>query len=321
MQSDLALTIAGFLTASSLVVMVYLLLSGRKDRVDERLEGLGDTGAPLENVFEKGATTTSAAAGRKEASPIDRWTSRRMRQVEKKQGLRDRMTQAGLYDSKATVLFVTLRLVLALSPTVLGFLAAQAGMVTMTQGLGIGVLAGLFGTLAPSFWLDHIKRARQTKIRRALPDALDVLVVCLEGGLSLSGSFSRVARELSTAHPMLAVELQIVERQTQMGRTIGEAIREFAGRFDLEELRSMASVIGQAERLGTSVVTALEVFAETLRLRRSQRAEEMAQKASVKLLFPTLLFIFPGIFVVILGPAAIQVYHVLIQGVMKDIAF
>ncbi len=319
MQPDLALTIAGFLTASSLVVMVYLLFSGRKDRVDERLEGLGDTGAPSESAFEKGAVATSAAAGRKAAAPIERWTSRRMRQVEKKQGLRERMTQAGLYESKATALFVGLRLVLALSPALLGFLAAKAGMVTMTQGLGIGALAGVFGTLAPSFWLDHVKRARQTKIRRALPDALDVLVVCLEGGLSLSGSFSRVARELATAHPMLAIELQIVERQTQMGRTIGEAVREFAGRFDLEELRSMASVIGQAERLGTSVVTALEVFAETLRLRRSQRAEEMAQKASVKLLFPTLLFIFPGIFVVILGPAAIQVYHVLIQGVMKDV--
>ena len=206
-------------------------------------------------------------------------------------------------------------MVLLVGPAGLGLTAGSMGLMTMTQGLVFGGLAGVFGTLAPSFWLDHVKNSRQTQIRRALPDALDVLVVCLEGGLSLTGSFSRVARELVTAHPMLAVEFQIVERQAQMGRTIGEAVRELANRFDLEELRSMASVIIQAEKIGSSVVTALDVFATTLRQRRSQRAEEMAQKAAVKVLFPTVLFIFPGIFVVLLGPAAIQIYTTLMPAV------
>ena len=110
------------------------------------------------------------------------------------------------------------------------------------------------------------------------------------------------------------MEIKIAERQMQMGRSAAEAIRGIADRFDLEELRGMASVVKQAERVGSSVATALEVFAETLRLKRQQRAEEMAAKAAVKMLFPTLLCIFPAIFVVILGPAAIQIYEKLVLG-------
>jgi tight adherence protein C len=107
----------------------------------------------------------------------------------------------------------------------------------------------------------------------------------------------------------LANELRIVERETQMGRTTGEAMRNFAARFDLAELRSMASVITQAERFGTSVVKALTVYADTMRVKRQQVAEERAHKAVVKIIFPTVLFIFPAIFVVILGPAVIQIFE------------
>jgi tight adherence protein C len=199
--------------------------------------------------------------------------------------------------------------------------ASQVGLVTLEAGLILGLAAGLAGTLAPSFWLDHMKRVRQHRIRRALPDALDVMVVCLEGGLSLPASFSRVARELATAHPMLALEFRIVDRHTQMGRSTGEAVRDFAVRFDLEELRSMAAVILQAERIGSSVVNAMRVFADTLRVKRQQRAEELAHKATVKILFPTLLCIFPAIFIVILGPAAIQIYNVLINGVLRNLNY
>lgn len=315
MYPDAGLTVTWFVAASSLVVLVFLLVGVRKSRVDQRLQGLepsGGTQSGLKGFFASGAKGTAASL-ESAVSPVDRWTSRRMRQEEKKQGLRDRIEQAGLYKPQAVGMFVGVRIFLLILPAGLGVVAARMGMMTMVQGIVFGVLAGGIGTLAPSFWLDHVKRSRQTKIRRALPDALDVLVVCLEGGLSVPASFSRVARELATAHPMLAVEFQIVERQSQMGRSTGEAVREFAKRFDLEELRSMASVIVQAEKIGSSVVGALEVFAETLREKRSQRAEELAQKAAVKILFPTLLFIFPGIFVVILGPAAIQIYTTLFR--------
>src|SRR5262249_12604771 len=151
----------------------------------------------------------------------------------------------------------------------------------------------------------------QIMFRRALPDALDVLVICLEGGLSLTGAFKRVASELRTAHPGLATEMLIVEHEIQLGRPIGEAMRQFGERADLEEVRSLASVISQSERFGASLTKALRVHAESLREKRLQRAEEMAQKAATKIIFPTLLFIFPGVFIVILGPAAIQIVRAL----------
>jgi tight adherence protein C len=146
-----------------------------------------------------------------------------------------------------------------------------------------------------------------------LPDALDVLNICLEGGMSLSGSVSRVAQELASAHPALALELAIVDRETRMGRSVADSIRSFADRFDLSELRSLASVIAQAERYGASVAQALEVYAETMRVKRSQAAEERAQKAVIKVIFPTLFCIFPALFVVVLGPAAISIYNAFID--------
>jgi tight adherence protein C len=145
------------------------------------------------------------------------------------------------------------------------------------------------------------------KFRRALPDALDVIVICLEGGLSLSGALRYVAEDLGTAHPLLADELNIVQREVQLGLTPGESLRKLADRADLEEIRSLASVIIQADRLGVGLCKSLRVHADSLRVKRKQRAEEMAQKAGTKILFPTILFIFPVLFIVILAPALIQI--------------
>jgi tight adherence protein C len=260
-------------------------------------------------------------SGKQQETRMDRLVARRVRQEKRKESLQDRMMKAGLYGRGAMATFKMFRFVLLVVPAALGVIASQLGLVKLELGLILGLAAGLAGTLAPSFWLDHLKRSRQQRIRRALPDALDVMVVCLEGGLSLPASFARVARELAPAHPMLALEFRIVDRHTQMGRSTGEAVRDFAIRFDLEELRSMAAVILQAERIGSSVVKAMRVFADTLRVKRQQRAEEMAHKATVKILFPTLLCIFPAILIVILGPAAIQIYDVLINGVLRNLNY
>jgi tight adherence protein C len=147
--------------------------------------------------------------------------------------------------------------------------------------------------------------------RRALPDALDLMVICLEGGLSLPAALKRISAELRTAHTELAAELAIVQREIQLGRSPGDALKQMGIRSDLEEVRSLSSVITQAEKFGASLVKSLRVHSETLRLKRQQRAEEMGAKAATKVLFPTLLFIFPAIFVVILGPAAIQIMKTL----------
>jgi tight adherence protein C len=252
------------------------------------------------------------------ASMADSEIARRLKVEQKKELLKARIVQAGMYQQNAATVFGIVRVALMVVPVVTGVLLGQLGFVRPGTGLFVGALCGIAGTVLPSFVLDHRKRNRQRLLRRALPDALDVITVCLEGGMSLSSALSRVARELSTAHPMLALELAIVERETQMGRTTGEAMGAFAQRFDLEEVRSLASVIKQAEKFGSSVTRAMEMYAETLRLKRHQHAEEMAQKAVVKIIFPTLFCIFPGIFVVVLGPAAIQIYTVLVKGTLKS---
>jgi tight adherence protein C len=304
---DSSLTIAWFLAAGSLVMLLYLLFGNRKTRVDERVaelatdSGLGVPGLPGTAPTFEIANDPSDPAARAEAS---------------RNQLKERIVRAGLYKPEAIAAFMMVRLVLIAVPIGLALVASSAGWLPRTNALLIGTMAAIIGTIAPGFWLDYLARARQTKIRRSLPDVLDVMVVCLEGGLSLQAALSRVGRELGAAHPLLAHELGIVEREIELGRRTGDAMRQFANRFDLEELRSLASVISQTERYGASVVQALLVYSDTMRIKRRQRAEEMAQKASIKMVFPTLLCIFPGIFVVLLGPAAIQIYHTLIHGVL-----
>lgn len=298
----------------SLLLMLVLLITARAGRAEERLAELSTAGG--------GASLMPRDLGGITPHPQSRGGMRdaiqsEIRKQEKKQQLRDRIVQAGLYRRNAIALFIFVRLVLLVVPAMAGLFASSLGYISAQNGLIWGLVAGMAGTVAPSFWLDHVKRNRQTAIRRALPDALDVVNVCLEGGLSLSAAISRVAKELASAHPMLSVELSIVEREVQMGLSTGQAMRKFANRFDLEELRSLSSVITQAERFGTSVVRAIEVYSETLRVKRHQRAEELAHQAAVKLLIPTALFIFPGIFIVVLGPAAIQIYQTIIVGVFN----
>ena len=156
-------------------------------------------------------------------------------------------------------------MLLMFGPVCVGVLAGLAGLpfyLCLFAGVALGVLAG---SLGPSFWLDKRKAAPPGSFRRSLPDALDVLVICLEGGLSLTAAFRRVGAELRTAHPLLASELNILQREMQLGQSAGEALRHFGDRADLEELRGLASVIVQSDRLGASLGHALRVHADGLR--------------------------------------------------------
>lgn len=227
--------------------------------------------------------------------------------------LSERLMHAGLYNKNAVLVYSLSKIVMIGLAVLLGFAASSAGLMNLKDGLIAGALAGLLGTVGPSVWLDQRKKQRQTSLQRALPDALDVIVICVEAGLSLPASFKKVSMELHSAHPLLAGEFVIAQREIQMGCTTGEALRRFAGRFDLEELRSLAAVITQTEKFGASVVKALRVHADSLRIRRLHLAEERAQKAVVKLLIPTALFIFPALFVVVLGPAMFDIMRALDQ--------
>jgi tight adherence protein C len=171
----------------------------------------------------------------------------------------------------------------------------------------VGAIGAGCGLILPGLCLDARVRGRQVTLKRGLPDALDMIVLCVEGGISIMGALERVTAELQAAHPLLGAELTIVHREVQLGQSVGEAVRHFGERCGLEDIRSLASVFLQTERYGASVAKALRIHADTCRQERQQQAEERAQKAAVQILMPTLLFIFPAIFIVILGPAAFQI--------------
>jgi tight adherence protein C len=293
----------GFLAVSSLVLLTSLLLIGRRTRLEARLEELSGEGEGPSDE-ESVAQVARSALPKLGAPLIPKDEDERTR-------LQTRLIHAGLYSRQALAVFLGVKMLLIVGPAVLGLIAGLLGLVSIQLGLIGGACLGIAGMIGPSFWLDRCKANRQTAFRRSLPDALDVLVICLEGGLSLAGALRRVAGELRNAHPLLADELNIVQREVQLGRSEGEAMRQFADRTDLEEMRGLAAVIIQAERFGAGLVKALRVHAETLRTRRIQYAEEMAQKAAVKMLFPTVLCILPAIFIVILGPAVIQILEAL----------
>ena len=178
--------------------------------------------------------------------------------------------------------------------------------------LFILVAAALVGFILPEFWLTARVRRRQRRIVIALPDALDLLVVCVEAGLGLDQAISRVAQELRLAHPDLSDELQLVNLEVRVGKSRLEALRELGVRTGVEDLKSLAAMLIQTDRFGTDLARSLRVRSENLRTKRRQRAEEMAAKTTVKMVPPLVFFIFPALFVVILGPAVITLVRQLL---------
>jgi tight adherence protein C len=217
------------------------------------------------------------------------------------------LLQAGFYNPAAARVFLGAKLFLmTLFPAVFVALPYALGLLGRQHLLLFGLSAMALGMVVPGFWLGHQVRARRRQLRLALPDALDMLVLCMEGGVSLVAAFQRMTEELQAAHPILGAELQISLREIQLGLSPGAAIKKLGERCALDDVRELANVLLQSERFGASVVKSLRTHAESWRLERQQQAEEMAQKAAVKILFPTLLCIFPAIFIVLLGPAAFQ---------------
>ncbi len=292
---------AAFIAVTCLFMVVGVLLTGRS-AVSVRVDELSQ-----ESVSRRTNRSLSASSFPSTAAT----TAKSATEDKDSASLVDRIMQAGFYKKQTVWFYHIIRILLAVIPFALGIAAYQFGYVSFQWGLVYGILASVFGTLAPSFWLDYKKSQRQTQLRRALPDALDVIIICVEAGLSLPAALSRVSKELGTAHPMLAKEMAICQREIQLGASSGEALRRLAQRFDLAEMRSLASVVHQAERFGASIVQALRVHAETLRLKRFQLAEEKAQKAAVKLVFPTILCIFPALFIVLAGPAVYRIFEML----------
>lgn len=223
--------------------------------------------------------------------------------------LQRRLAKAGIYDSTAIPLFFVARLALAIVPVTAVLAVGMAGYMSFETAMLSAAVSGGLGSLAPSFWLDRTIARQQLQFQKSLPDFLDLMIVCLEGGLSLQETIRRVTDELRIAHPALASELRIVQRDVELGATVDQALKRFAIRTDYEGVRTLSTFIREAQRFGTNITDALRGHADMLRSQREQRAEENAQKAAVKILLPTLLLIFPATFVVLVGPAVIQIHE------------
>jgi tight adherence protein C len=215
--------------------------------------------------------------------------------------LQKRLIRAGFRQANHVNIFYGMKV---LVPIVLCVAATVTGLYAVGPFF-IYACAGGIGFLVPDFVLGNLISRRQLNIRLGLPEALDLLVISVEAGLSLDQAMMRVAQELRLTQPAISDELGIVNLEQKAGRPRAETWKNFAARTDVTSVRALVNTLVQADSLGSSVAKTLRVYSDTLRTQRRQQAEEQAAKTTVKLVFPLVFFIFPSLFVVAVGPAAI----------------
>ncbi len=220
--------------------------------------------------------------------------------------LKKDLVEAGFRSEAAPVVFTAVRSICALI-----FLFGGGGLALFVKGINYNgmvytlVIAGI-GLFGPTLVLKYLGNRRKQQIFLGLPDALDLMVVCVEAGLGLDQAMRKVSEEMKKSYRVIAEEFGMCNFHLQMGRARNQVLQELGGRTGVDDLRALASILIQADKFGSSIATALRVQSDSMRVRRQQIAEEKAAKTAVKLIFPLVLFIFPGIFVVLVGPAGIQ---------------
>jgi tight adherence protein C len=295
----LLLPLLAFVFASLLIAGVALALSPSSSTIERRLGEV--TGTPLKGamdafIYEKKVVDTLKKIGNI---------------VPKSPGemgkLQQQLVIAGFRGNEALPIFFGIRLGCALL-----FFALVATPVIVRPNLLLALGACGLGYLLPSMVLKRLAKRRQHRIRLGLPDALDLLVVSVEAGLGLDQAIQRVADELGFAHPDLCDEMRLINLELRAGKNRGDALKNLGERTGVEDVISLVAMLIQTDKFGTSVAQSLRVHSETLRTKRRQRAEEAAAKTGVKMVFPLVFCIFPAIWVVTIGPAAIKFIEVLV---------
>ena len=289
-----------FAASFLLVYSVLYFVALRRDPVRARLEQLaGDAGISTEGGYDL------------QASLLRKGVDMMAANVQDLSSTRDRLARAGylrhgaVYDYYlVTLICLLIGLAISAAAGVLLHLATIK-IVLMTVG------GSLFGAFIPRFFLSYKISKRREAIRMAVPNMLDLLVVCVEAGLSFTAGIQKLSDEMRNGCPEIAQELKIVTQEILIGKPKSDAFRSLANRTEVEELRSLAVTLIQADRLGTSIGTSLRVLADSMRFKRRQRAEEAANKVSVKLVFPLVLLIFPELLIVLVGPAMINIFKTL----------
>lgn len=226
--------------------------------------------------------------------------------TEEKGKLVQRLSEAGFRSEEAPAMFLSIKVIAA----IVGFVFA-GGLTVILSGLNSSallrsVLGGGILFFAPELALDLMRSSRKKQITLGLPDCLDLLVVSVEAGLGLDQAMRKVSEEMRSSYRVLAEEIQLCTLHLQMGKVRANVLQDLGTRTGVEDLRTLATLLIQADKFGSGVAQALRVQSDSMRIRRQQIAEEKAAKTAVKLIFPLVVFIFPGVFVVLVGPAAIQ---------------
>jgi tight adherence protein C len=213
------------------------------------------------------------------------------------------LAHGGYRSEQAGTIFLGMRVTSAALGIASILLLSAVAQLSFQQILMLAAIGGLFGWMLPYFIVSRKVRKRQDSIRLALPDSLDLMVVCVEAGLALNQAIVRVAEEIDRVSPEMSEELTVVNLEIRAGTPRDEALRHFSERTGVEDVKAFVSMLLQTDRFGTSIADSLRVHADTLRTKRRQRAEEAAAKLTVKMLFPLIMFVFPAFFVVLLGPS------------------
>jgi tight adherence protein C len=215
-------------------------------------------------------------------------------------GLKARLAMAGIRGTAATDIFFASQFLVPAAGAVLGSLI---GTNTVSYVMGLGAL----GYMAPNMWLNWKTSGRRKRIRRSIPDALDLMVICVDAGLGLDQALLRIANELGVSYPDIQEEFLQVNREQRAGRPRLEAWQNLADRTEIEEFTAFVGMLAQTDRFGTPIMRALSRLSEDIRMKRRQHAEEAAAKTKIKIIFPLVLCIFPCIFIVLLAPAILSI--------------
>lgn len=307
----LIITLSTFAFITLAVMGIYWLMFRPASAATERLRRMGETTGGGSVVRAGGVDLSMTAVSddsmtalaERMAKPLHRLAPPSAAEAKK---LQKQLMQAGYRSPNAPIVYRAIQIT-----TLIGYPAMVAlGCALMARPLSSALLwilsAFIKGFFLPRFMLNKMVKRRQQRVRWGLADALDLMVVSIEAGLGLNAAIVKVGEELKEVHPEISEEFELTNLEIRVGRDRDEALRNLAERTGVDDLRSLVAMLIQADRFGTSIARAVRVYADSLRTKRRQRAEQAAQKAAVKLLFPLACFLFPTLFIAILGPAALN---------------
>ena len=309
LTSTLMTRLAVFGCAAAGVWWLLDFIASRKPRAEQRLEDIREPNSRKADLLrdskgKSGAMTKMLeAASPALAKPLQPKSNEEISQA------KDKLNQAGFRGENATEIYWSLKMIGLAAGFFIG-----GGAILFTRGLNsdsltyAGMVAGIAFFL-PEVILWVLTKSRKDNIFYGLPDALDLMVVCVESGLGLDQAMRKVAEEMKKSYRVIADEFSLCNLQLQMGRARNDVLHDLGARTGVEDLRSLAAILIQADKFGSSIAQALRVQSDSMRTRRRQLAEEKAAKTAVKLIFPLVLFIFPAIFIVLVGPAAITMIN------------